>query len=402
MAGSEEVQVILNGQEFTGWKKFSFSNDFEDVTGEASLVISEQPGNPLPARLGDECLIRVANVPVITGFVKDVSGPHEFTSHDITLGIKDKTDDLLKSTVGPDLQLKAPIDLKQVAEKTIGHMGLNISVIDKVGAAPFKQGEVVSGDISDRGHRLLDSWASKRNVILNTDGAGNLVLNQNQKQLSTYRLYKGPEGSLNNILASTYKNSEEGRSHEYNASGQKSPNDIEFWESRPKNDPLGAADVMSTNWGKAFDSAIRPELKLHFRGRRSLQGKTPEELAVRTANINRARGLTYKARVQGFTQGLGGRLWWPGYIFEVYDWHWQINHLLFLKAVAFTKDENASITELDFTVEDAFSPQAELSGDESRNKKTPIGGTQKGRFSAVPSGNDYDPDTGVRRLKGLE
>ncbi len=394
MANSEEVRVVLNGQEFKGWKSVSLSNSFEETTGEAQLTISEQPGNPLPADIGDECQILLAGKPVLTGFIKSVEGTLEYGSHDINLTAKDKTDDLIKSTIGPDLNVKAPVDLKKVAEKTIKQMGLDIKVIDKVSPEVFKQGEFVSGDIEDRGQRFLDQWAKKRGAVLNTDGKGNLVLNQNQKERSSYKLNSGPEGSINNILSSSYSNSEEGRSSEYNASGQKSPNDREFWESRPKGDPLGSAGAMATNWGKAVDTAIRPQLKLHFRGRKGMQGKTPEETAKWAANVNRARGFTYKCKVQGFTQGLGGDLWWPGLLVEVADWHWNIDHVLFLKTVSFSKTwGEGALTDLEFTVEDAYSPQAEPSGDQNRNKKTPLGASKKGR---------YDPDTGVRRIRGEE
>lgn len=401
MAGSDEVQVILGGSLYQGWKTVSGSNNFEETTGEAQLTISEQPGNPLLADIGDECQIILAGKPVLTGFIKSVEGTTEWGSHDVNLTAKDKTDDLIKSTIGPKLDIKTPIDLKKVAEKTIKHMGLDIKVVDKVNPEVFKQGEVVFGDIEDRGQKFLDNWAKKRGIVLNTDGEGNLVLNQNQRKTSSYQLRSGPEGSINNILSSTYSNSEEGRSNEYNASGQKSPNDKNFWESRAKGDPLGSAKAMATNWGKAVDSAIRPQLKLHFRGRKGMQGKTPEDAAKWSANVNRARGFTYKCKVQGFTQGIGGDLWWPGLLVPVSDYHWNIDHTLFLKAFNWSKSWNGGATsELEFTVEDAYSPQAEASGDQNRNKKKPLGGSQKGRFTPDYSAARYDGDTGVRRIKG--
>lgn len=394
MANSD-VEVILNGSAYDGWKQVTVSNSFEETTGESTLVISEQRGTPLPADIGDTVQIKLAGRPVVTGYVKQVDGSIAFGSHEITLQVKDKTDDLIKSTIGPGLNLKAPISLKDVAEKTIKEMGLDIKVIDKVNAEIFKQGEVVSGSIDDRGQRFIDTWARKRGVVLNTNGEGDLVLNQNQKQRSSTKLISGSEDTeANNVLSSSYSNSEEGRSSKYSAVGQKSPNDKEFWESRPKGDPLGSAKAMQSQWGHAVDTAIRPQLKLHFRGGRGMQGKTPEETAKWAANINRARNFTYKAKVQGFTQGLGGALWWPGLLVPVLDYHWNIDHVLFLKSVNFTKTwGEGGLTDLDFTVEDAYSPQAEPSGSQARNKTTPLGASEKGR---------YDPDTGVRRLKGLE
>lgn len=402
MAGSDQVTVILKGVVWEGWLSFEISNDFEEMTGEASLVISEQPGNPLPADIGDTAQILLAGQSVINGFIKNVEGEITDQSHTINYTIKDKTDDLIKSTIGPDLKIKPPTTLKQVAEKTVKHMGLDVKVIDKVNPPPFKQGEVVVSDITDRGSKFLDSWVRKRNAVFNTDGNGDLVINQNQKQLSSYALHSGPEDDpANNILSSKYSNSEEGRSNEYAASGQKSPNDKEFWESRPKGDPLGAADAMATNWGKAHDTAIRPQLKLHFRGKRGMQGGTPKEAAQWAANVNRARNFKYSCTVAGFTQGPGGALWWPGLLVPIYDFHWNIDHTLFLKTVSFKKDgDGGAIADLSFTVEDAYSPQAEPDGAQSRSKKRPLGASEKGRFNPDYFSNKYDGDTGVRRIKG--
>lgn len=394
MANSD-AQVILNGSAYDGWEKISVSNSFEETTGAAKLTISEQPNDPLPADIGDEAQIILAGKPVLTGFVKKVNGTFGYGQHEITLTLKDKTDDLVKSTIGPALNLKAPIKLKDVAEKTIKEMGLDIKVIEKVQTEIFKQGEVVSGAIDERGQRFLDSWARKRGIILNTDGEGNLVLNQNQKERASAALISGAEDTeSNNVLSSTYDNSEEGRSGKYSAVGQKSANDKDYWEGLSKSDPKGSAKAMQSQWGHAFDTAIRPQLKLHFRGGRGMQGQTPEESAKWAANINRARNFTYKATVQGFTQGLGGALWWPGLLVPVRDYHWLIDQVLFLKAVSFTKTwGEGGKTDLDLTVEDAYSPQAEPQGAQARTKITPLGGVKKGR---------YDPDTGVRRLKGLE
>ena len=106
MAGSSEAQVILDGKTYKGFTKFTVDQSFEKASGQASLQITEQPGNPLPADVGSTCLIIVAGRSVINGYVDSVDADHDWTNHVINLSIRDKTQDLIDSTVGPDMTFK--------------------------------------------------------------------------------------------------------------------------------------------------------------------------------------------------------------------------------------------------------------------------------------------------------
>lgn len=383
MAG-DDVTVVANGMAYAGWKSVTIQQDFDAASGECTLIISEQPGNPLPLNLNDDVQVILGSTPAITGYVYKISGRHGWGDHDITLTIRDQTQSFIDSTVGPKCEFKPPIKLKQVLDGTLQKMGLShIKVIDKANPEVYRQGgEVPVAAVDDTGHGWADKWTSKRQVVLNTDGKGNLVIDRNRQQRGPGMLFKGPEDSpFNNVLEATFENSLEGRHATTAAAGQKSTNDLDYWEQRPKGDQPAQANPLSKNWGIAQDTSVRPDRKFHFRGRKGLEGKSPEQAAKWRSNLARSRNLSYEATVQGFEMA-PGQLWWPGFVIPVFDYHFQISDEMFIKGVEFSKDwDGGAKTKIKCTVKDAFS-ESGAAAPGQRTSKGGIGSTQTGAFPA--------------------
>lgn len=361
LAPATSAIVLLNGLPFGGWEGLHVTQSFDQASGDCTLRLSPQPGVPLPIQMGDKAQVILAGKPVVTGHVHRIWGEHELQSHSIQAQIRDKTQDAIDSTVGPKLDIDPPITLQQVAQRTLGVMGLGgIKVIDKVGAEPFEQGEKVSAAIDDRGHHFIEQWAQKRHCVLNTDGLGNLVINQNQGEMlaGAFVHFGLPDDPLNTCIKSQFGIDDFNRHNAHAVAGQKSPNDKKFWESRPKNEPLAQAKTVSNRYGVAYDKSVRPERRKHSRGGKGMQGRTPLESAKWRSNTMRAKSNEYVATVPGFTSP-GGQVWWPGYLVPVYDYWWNITATLFLKEVEFSKDwPKGSITQLKFSIEDAFKDQS--------------------------------------------
>lgn len=377
---NDSVIVILDGAPFDGWKKVVIKQSFDKVTGEGTLTISPQPGNPLPADVGSTAQVILAGVPVLTGYVVETSGSHGWSEHDIELTIRDKTNDLIESTVGPGLEFDPPVKLKQVLDGTLNKMGLSdIKVVDNVNPETFRQGgELPIATLDEYGHPWMDRWAKKRQVTLHPDGKGNLVIDRNQKKRGAGALIKTFEDSpLNNVKTAKYRNSEHGRHNEVNCAGQKSTNDP-YWETRPKGDEPAQANPLSENIGTAHDTSIRPQRKLHYRGRNGLEGKSPKDAAKWRANLARARNYTYEAEVQGFEMS-PGQLWWPGFIIPVRDDHFRISDEMFIKEVEWQKDwDGGAITKVHCTAKDAFSDSDEAP--KSRTGEPGLGAKKSGAY----------------------
>ncbi len=378
MAG-DSVVVMLAGRPFAGWLRVEITQTFDKASGEGTLEISEQPGNPMPADVGDTVVIILAGRPVLTGHVHAVDATHDFKTHTIRMTLRDKTQDLVDSTIGPKVEFRPETTLKKVAEGTLKKMGLSsIKVIDKANPDPYRKGgEMPVGAIDMLGHDWLDAWAKRRQVVLTTDGKGNLVIDRNTKRrLGGFLMKTFEDSPNNNIKKAAYQNSDFGRHNEHNCAGQKSTTDPD-WENHDKGYAPARAEPISNNVRKALDSSVRKERKLHFRGVAGIEGKTPEDAAKWRANLARARKYTFNATVAGFTCQ-SGELWWPGYVIPVRDDHFQISDELFIKEVKFTKDwDGGAETEIHCTFGDAYSDKSEAG--KSR--------TGKGGLGAKPSGS---------------
>lgn len=379
MAGSR-VDVILNGSPFSGWKKVSVTQTFDNATGTAKLTLSPQPGNPLPADVGDTAQVVLEGRPVITGHVHKVHASHDDKTHDIQIELRDKTQDLIESTTGPGLEFKPPVKLKKVAEDTLKKMGLSgIKVIDNASPDDYREyGEMPVGAIDQFGHDWLDSWAKKRQVVLTTDGKGNLVIDRNVMRALGGFLHKSFEDDpINNIQRASYENSDFGRYNKHSCAGQKSTTDPS-WEKQAKSYAPGQADPVSKNIREAVDSSVRPERRLYYRGEVGVEGDTPEKAAKWRSNLARARKYTFSATVAGFTCQ-SGDLWWPGFVIPVHDDHFLISDVMFIKEVEFHKEwGKGGTTVVKCTFKEAYSDKAEAG--KSRTGKAGLGAKKTGSF----------------------
>lgn len=391
--------VMLDGRPYAGTLDIKAETSFDKVEGNARVTISELPGQPFPARIGMPAQLILMGRPVVTGFVNDVDANHGWKDHPINFSFRDKTQDLIDSTVGPGLELKPPVPLKQVVERTVKKMGLNLSVIDKVGAPPFGNAEVPVAGIHEFGFAFCDRWARNRDCVLTTDGLGNVVIDRNQGRRGPGMLYKSFEDDpRNNVLKAKYKASDKDRHNQTAVAGQKSQNDLDYWEGQEKDFEPGQAGPMSKQWGVHIDDEIRAERRRHYRSERGLDGGTPKRAARWRSNVAKARGFQYVATVQGFEM-VPGQLWWPGYVIPVRDDHFQVSAELLIVKVQWHLDfKGGATTEVTCTYKDAFS-EGGGGGGGDRGSEGGIGSAASGSFrGAQEDGLETPEDPGPERL----
>lgn len=389
----ETVTVIVNGAPYQGWKMVQVNQSFDNVSGDCTLTISEKRGEPLPIKVGHKVQVLMGPTPTITGHVHEVDGSQAWKTHEIILKIRDQTQDFVDSTLGPGHEYKPPIKLADMLRKGLGKMGLGkIGVIDKVNPDEFGPAEVPVGAIDDLGHTFFDKWAGKRQVVMNTDGKGNIVIDRNKKKRGSGFLWSvfenDPTSAMNNTTEVKYKKTDTGRFNTTAVAAQKSHADMKHWESRDKGDKPAQANPLSKKWGMATDTGVRPERRKHVRGSKGLNSGSPKKGAKWRSNLSKARGFQYSAKVVGFAMP-GGELWWPGYIIQVRDDHWEIADELFITAVRFHKDwSKGATTEVICTYNDAFTESD--SGEKSRTAKTGAGGSDPGDYEAADlGGSEY-------------
>lgn len=373
--GAEDVVVILNGSPFWGWTSVTVTQSFDKAAGDGKLVFSEQIQDPFPAHIGDQIVVIMGGEPVLTGMVYSIDGEHGDKAHQLTATLRDKTQDLIDSSLGPKHENKPPVTLAEVCRKTIGKMGIPVGVIDKVNPEPYGETEVPVGDIEQGGHQHLDNWAQNRQCVLNTDGKGNLVIDRNQGRMGPGMLWKSRnrDDPLNNVQKAQYKNTLQDRHNQNAAHSQKSTNDKKHWEGRPKGDEPAQAKPLSKKWGVHSDGDIPTSRRKHFRTRSGLKGDSPKKKAKWRSSVAKARGFQYVATVQGF-EASPGTLWWHGKLVPVHDEHFLLSDTLFIVQVKFHKDmKGGATTEVACTYKDAFSDKGSSGGGGGRGSSPGVG-----------------------------
>lgn len=356
---SNDIIILVNGLAYEGWLEYTSSHSFDKAAGTLDLKISPQPGVPMPIKIGHKIQAIVGSRPVLTGHVHEVDGDDAWEHDHRTIHARDKTQDFVDSTLGPQKHPPPPASLQKILQQAVSNMGLDFGVVDKAGTEPFEKGEVVSGSVDETGHGFGDRLARQRQALLNTDGKGNLQIDRNKGQMGPGMLFRAPPetqaSTRNNILKAKYRNSDL-KQHGQNAvNSQHSTNDKSHWESKAKGEATAQAGKIQKEWGACNNTDVRPQRKKHHRAKQSLQrGKTKGAAAWRS-NAAKAQGFQYQCTVQGF-EAVPGVTWWPGFIIPVYDYKYDVSAELLIVDVKFHRAwGGGSTTELTLTHKDAYS-----------------------------------------------
>lgn len=400
---ADDIVILVNGEPAAAPLEYHSHHSFDHASGMAEIKIAPQPGVPMPIHLNDDLEILINDIPVLTGHVHEVDGDDSW-EHDFRyIHGRDKTQDFIDSTVGPQDPVPSPASLQQILQRTVEGMGLDFNVVDNAFPDPFGQGEVPSAGIDEFGFTFAERLAQQRQVVLTTDGEGNLVLMRNTGQRGIGAIFRVLPGGPSNIKSAKYRNTDLNRHNLHAVAAQISPNDAS-WEDEAKAFGPAQAGPISKDYGVAHDTNVRPERRKHHRAKNSLQkGKTRGAAAWRSS-VAKARGFQHIVTVQGFgpsgsmsatpVPGLlslpgmpitrGASIWWPGFVIPVRDDKYEIAADLLIVDVRFSRSwGGGSTTELTLTYKDSFSvDEAAANPRDDRTSKLGVG--------APPRENEVD------------
>ena len=132
------ILLKVKGTVYTNFLSATVQIRLDTLSNSFSFDAIAEDGNPLPFSLGDKCEILIDDDTVITGFIEILNVSYDANSHVISLTGRDKTGDLLDSTLRklPGISAQA-VTLKQIIENVIESLGTDIKVIDNVNPEPF-------------------------------------------------------------------------------------------------------------------------------------------------------------------------------------------------------------------------------------------------------------------------
>ena len=361
------IELVVDGTPFEGFTDISVNKTLEAISGDFTFTATSSNVSSFPIKRGSPCKVQINGQTVIDGFIDTISVSYSASDHSISITGRDKTADIIDSTMIGDKEFNPPIGLVQIIKKALSDNGIsNVNVINNAGTiAPFQKGDFVSASIGMTVFEFIELYTRKRQVLLTTNGDGDVVLARagNTNAVGTLQHVIGGRG--NNILASNINYDETARYSRYILKSQ---------NNHTASSSLGMLDLtQSTNQkGQATDSDIRSSRVLEIYSKSTDNSADLKNLAIWNANLRRAKSADYKVTVQGFFQDENkSRLWSINELVQVVDDFADVNATLLVKSVNYKLNlQNGSTTEIGLVDKDAYTLQAQIdAADKKANKQ---------------------------------
>lgn len=369
------VTLQANGNKYDNLLSFRITKNIEDLSGTFEVMATSTDdyiNNPIEPQ--DPVVIAIDDEPVISGFADEVEVNYSTDGHTIRIVGRDKTSDFIDSTLDGKT-FNPPIGFEQLLtqlltlvgytvvspNKKIG-LGLSnlqnqISIINNYGAiANFTTAEGIQLRHSETAYNLIKRCAEKRQLVLNSDGDGNIVIAKigDEQSLTILQNVKAVSIFPNNIKSAKVKRAFQDRFYKYTVKSMTTEGTNAggvLYEGDNQTDPL--ANNSTPQVGVAYDSEIRPSRKLTLIGSTAMTASDCKKRAEWEANIRKTQGFSYECEVFGFRQNLNpsllvNPLWMPNQLVYVLDEFAGIDNELLIKSVEFTQDlQKGSTTKLE-------------------------------------------------------
>lgn len=363
--------IIIDGVTYDKFTSYKISRHIYSMSGSFQLIGSFQDFETFPIKVGDTIKILIHNEPFLNGFIESLSANTDDSI--VTISGRDKTADVIDSSIITQVNYQNNISLKNVIQRLLEANSIKgIDVIDNAKPDNFTEEEVVEGEIGESLFTLINRYASKRQVLISTDGNGNLTIERGADEGKAYvssliRRQRELDPAINrvanvsisgkgnkstrenNILSSSMTYSHSKRFNKYIVKAQENANAIT--SILKKINPEKSTNLT----GEVIDNEIRESRALVILEDTSSTGKTVQDRALWEANLRKTKGFSYNCKVQGFKPQKDDELWKPNRLINVEDVKRNVNSRLLINKVSFSYDEeNGSITELDLTYVDSF------------------------------------------------
>ena len=379
------ITIEVSGVRFEGFNSASVTKSLDTLSGSFAFNATRQEQIQLPFSVGEPCNIFVSGIKVITGFIDLISVNYSKDQHSIDIQGRDKTADIIDSTMDGEIEFNGNISFKEIIEQTLRKSGItDISVTDDVGGIKtFTGSDIESGGVGENIFDFLEQLGRKRQVLLNSDGDGNIRITQSSQDIIEQTIVN--KAGAGNIVSGGISYDDTNRFNLYKV------------HSQDNNAGLGLSglslnEINSYNrQGESTDGDIRESRRLNIiaegsytdeggdsvlgNGRNEKDGKTLiQKRAEWEQNIRRVQSIDYSATVQGFLRPNSDQLWEANKLVQVDDEFAALNAIMLVNSVTYSQSiEQGSLTTLNFVDRDAYIVEANKPAVQKRTNKTGLG-----------------------------
>lgn len=329
-----DLQLIVRGTAYGGWKRIHVRRSLEEISGGFNLEVSElwpEQQTPRDIRVGDRCAVVVAGETVITGYVDSVDDEADARSHFVGIAGRDVTADLVDCSAQHGKGEWRNARLDRIARDLAAPFGITVRVETDLGA-PFPVWTIQEGESA---YECIERAARQRGVLLLSDGRGGLILGKAGTRSAGTVLEVGQ-----NLLVCGVSNNGAQRYQQYVVKGQRAGND----------DAFGTA--VSAMKATATDPGVARRRTLVVMAEDEADAASLKRRAEWEATVRAARALTVKAAVQGWTHP--GGVWAPNTRVRLRSVLQRIDRELLIRDVDLIADERGTRAEMVLTPPEAY------------------------------------------------
>lgn len=341
MSDANEVELVIGGRVYTGWREIDIERSIEHIAGCFRLELTDDaPGADLPVGLreGLPCEVRIGGETVITGYVDEYEP--DLTEKDTRLCVqgRDRTADLVDCSAIHKSGAWSGVRLEQIVKDIAVPFGIGVTV-----APGLNTGEVFKRFALEDGEKAFDAIdraCRLRAILCTSTPAGDLLLTTASEEHSGVSLIEGV--NIKRIRAlHTWKD----RFSKITVKAQTPGDDDEHGAAAAH--PKATAEDPEINRYRPL--IVHAE---HHTSNKSLRDRAEWEVKVRMG-----RGKRGSCEVVGWRtgkDGLTGPLWRPNMLVRVVSDRMTLDRDVLIVACHFEKGPAGRKTTLTFARPEAF------------------------------------------------
>lgn len=324
------MRLEVNGTEYKDFLTLNVELRLDALSNIFTFEAAAPGVSRLPFKKGDPVRVIVDGEPVLSGFVEIIGGGYDTQSHGITIQGRDKTGDIVDSTLDNLGDIRSPISLKALIEKTIKSTGSTLKVIDNANPKQFNEALDVAAPESEKNvAEFILEKAHLRQVLLTSNSDGNIVIEKTPGGDSNGFLQNITNAANNNILSADFSYDDTGRFNVYKFVSSLNPIALN------KTNNTQISSIVSQK-GSVIDTGIRVGRQLILIPDSATSDDSNSDLAKWEANIRKARGNAYSCVVQGYRPEPGFDIWLPNRLVHIVDEFAGINAQMLINTVNFS------------------------------------------------------------------
>lgn len=357
------IRIEVGGARYENFVEAAVELSIEAISRRFQFSAVTRGVGDIPFRAGQTCRVWIDDDVVATGFVEKIEltlaeGAEEVT---YTISGRDKLCDLVDSSIDGMGDFRSTVAAS--CRSALRFLGIDADVVDlsRSGSRPLADAaEILAPEPTETAADFLWGLAGRRQVLLASDGAGNLViLNGDPTPIETRIVHLVEGAGQNNVVGMRFTSDHSKRFGTYRVVTQKNAGEASFLDI-----DFGAEEI-ATTIATHVDPKIRGTRRRSMAGDAHYAAGDAKARARWEANLARAEGLVYVAELSSHRDE-AGNLWALNTAPIVEDEFAGIRTRMMIAGIVFRDEEQGETAELAFRRIDAYAAQAALSAIERR------------------------------------